>query len=88
LATRSKGGLDSLESKSRLNDQILFDAINQSNTSSSGTKICGDVGQAESLSNQLPLIIAIIIWCMGFPICLYIIRRHRQKKLAAPTEAK
>jgi len=86
LVARTKGGLDSTEIKSQLFSQIAFDAINQINLSSASPRNGGDVGQAESLSNQLPLIIAIIIWCMGFPICLYIIRRHRQKKLAAPTE--
>ena len=87
LSVRSKGGLGSFESKEYLYEQIAFDAINQINASSPVTRANGDIGQAESLSNQLPLIIAIIIWCMGFPICLYLVRRHRQK-MAASTKVK
>jgi len=77
LAARTKGGLDGAETKSQLFSQITFDAINQMNLSSASPRNGGDVGQAESLSNQLPLIIAIAIWMMGLPIGLYLIRRYR-----------
>jgi hypothetical protein len=77
LAARTKGRLDSSETKSQLFSQITFDAINQMNLSSASPRNGGDVGQAESLSNQLPLIIAIAIWMIGLPIGLYLIRRYR-----------
>lgn len=77
LVTRTKGRLDSAETKSQLFSQITFDAINQMNLSSASSRNHGDVGQSESLSNQIPLIIAFCIWIIGLPIGLYLIRRHR-----------
>jgi hypothetical protein len=77
LVRRTKGRLDSAETKSQLFSQITFDAINQMNLSSASSINRGDVGQAESLSGQLPLIIAIAIWIIGLPIGLYLIRRLR-----------
>lgn len=79
LALRTKGNLNNPEIKSQLLNQIAFDAINQINILGSGQRVLGDVGQAEPLSGLWPLIIAIAIWSMGLPICLYIIRRHRLK---------
>lgn len=80
LAARTKGGLNSLEGKTQLFDQILWDAVNQTNSSALGSGVCGDVGRAESLSSQWPLIIAVMIWLIGLPVFLYIVRRCRLKK--------
>lgn len=77
LAARTKGGLDSSETKSQLFNQIAFDAINQMNLSNSVRRTDGDIGLAESLSDQWQLIIAFAIWIIGLPIGLYLIRRHR-----------
>ena len=74
LAARTKGGLDSSETKSKLFSQIAFDAINQMNLT---RRTGGDIGQAESLSDQWQLIIAFAIWIIGLPLGLYFIRRHR-----------
>ena len=74
LSARTKGSLDSLETKSQLFSQIAFDAINQMGLTG---RTRGDVGQAESLSSQWPLIIAFAIWCVGLPVGLFLIRRHR-----------
>jgi len=76
LSARTKGS--GAESKSHLLEQIAWDAINQSNLSTSGLG-CDDIGGAESLSSQWALIIAIIIWCIGLPTFLFIIRRQRLK---------
>jgi hypothetical protein len=79
LVARTNGELGSSDTKSQLFTQIAFDAINQMNLSSSLPRNGGNVGQAEPLSGQLPLIIAIAIWIIGLPTGLYLIRRHRLK---------
>ena len=76
LAARTKGGLDSSETKSQLFNQIAFDAINRMYLTGRTGR---DIGQAESLSDQWHLIIASVVWILGLPIGLYLIRRHRVK---------
>lgn len=79
LSVRTKGNLDSIETKSQLFSQITFDAINQINQSRLTASARSDVGQAESISSQWSLIIAFVIWCIGLPVGLFLIRRHRLK---------
>lgn len=79
LAARTKGELNNAETQSELFSQIAFDVINQMNLSNLARRNSGDVGQAEPLSTQWPLIIAVAIWIIGLPIGLYLIRRHRLK---------
>jgi hypothetical protein len=77
LDARTKGRLDNSEIKSQLFSQITFDAINQMNFTSSGPRYGGDVGQAEPLSTQWPLIFAVAIWIIGLPIGLYLMRLQK-----------
>jgi len=82
LAEKSGGklGVADADAQSRFLDAIMFDAFNKSVrfTSAGGSTNQREAGSAESLSDQMALIFAIIIWLVGFPIYLFIIRRQRK----------
>ena len=80
LAERSGGKLNNPDAQSRFFDAIMFDAYNNLGrlNASDGSPYLREAGSAESLSDQVSLIFAIIIWVLGFPICLFIIRRQRK----------
>ena len=64
-------------SRSKLFEAIAFDAINQSLSINSFNGNTFDNGKAEPLSSQFGLIVAILIWLIGFPFSLYIVRKYR-----------
>ena len=64
-------------SRSKLFEAIAFDAINQSLSINSFNDNNFDNGKAEPLSSQFGLIVAILIWLIGFPFSLYIVRKYR-----------
>ena len=80
LVDRSGGKLGDANAQSRFFDAIIFDAYNNSGrlNASGGSPVGREAGSAESLSDQVALIFAIIIWVVGFPIYLFIIRRQRK----------
>jgi hypothetical protein len=73
LADRSGGKLDDADARSRFFDAIMFDTYNNS-----GRLNVREAGSAESLSDQMALIFAVLIWLVGFPIYLFVIRRQRK----------
>lgn len=89
LFERSGGKLGDIDAQSRLFDAIVFDAFNNSGqlASSVGSPNQREAGLAEPLSDQMALILAVIIWMVGFPIYLFIIRRQRKHLIvSAKTE--
>ena len=70
---------DNSLNRSRLFEAIVFDAINQSLNINSYNGNSYDNGKAEPLSNQFSLIVAILIWLIGFPISLYLVRKYRKQ---------
>lgn len=88
LVERSGGKLGDADAQSRFFDAIMFDAYNNSGRLNAGyIQSAREVGSAESLSNQMPLILAVIIWLVGFPIYLFLIRRQRERLIvSAKTE--
>lgn len=79
LAKRSGGKSDDANDQSRLFDAIAFDAYNQLGLfpAPGGSQSGREAGAAEPLSDQWSLIVAVIIWLVGFPLYLFIIRRQR-----------
>jgi hypothetical protein len=76
----SGGKLGDAEAQSKFFDAIMVDAFKNSDrlNASRGSPDLREAGSAESLSDQVALIFAIIIWVVGFPIYLFIIRRQRK----------
>jgi len=85
LVERSGGKLGDADAQSKFFDAIMFEAFNNSGrfTASSGGANLRDVGSAETLSDQVALILAVVIWLVGFPIYLFIIRRQRKHLLVS-----
>jgi len=81
LLKRSGRSLGSPSEVSQLLENIAFDAINQLNISgvSRSSRSYGDVGLAEPLESQWPLIFAVMIWIIGLPIFLLVVRLNRLK---------
>jgi len=81
LLKSSSGGLDGPKNIPQLLENITFDAINQLNISSIGrkSKSYGDIGLAEPLESQWLLIFSVMIWIIGLPIFLYVVRHNRLK---------
>ena len=80
LADRSGGKLGNADAESRFFDAIMFDAYNNLGrlNASGGSPNVREAGSAESLSDQMALIFAILIWLVSFPIYLFTIRRQRK----------
>jgi hypothetical protein len=81
LAEHSGGKLGDAEAQSKFFDAIMFDAFNNSGrlTSAGGSTRPREAGSAEPLTDQMALILAVIIWLVGFPIYLFITRRQRRQ---------
>ena len=75
----NKNQNDNSLNRSILFEAIAFDAINQSLSFNSYNGNSSDNGKAEPLSNQFSLIVSILIWLIGLPISLYIIRKYRKQ---------
>lgn len=58
-------------------EAILFESYNKSGPVSSGAQV-GDKGKAEPLSDQFYLLITLVIWVIGFPVFLLILRARRR----------
>lgn len=80
LAEKNVGKLTNLNEVSKLFDAIAFDTYNNAGRIQQvikGSQNERPIGAAEPLSEQVSLIFAILIWLIGFPIFLFIIRRQR-----------
>jgi len=89
LIERSGGKLGDADARSKFFEAIMFDAYNNSGRLNASGYIpnAREVGSAEPLSDQIQLILAVIIWLVGFPIYLFLIRRQRKHLiLSAKTE--
>ena len=89
LVERSGGKIGDADAQSIFFDAIMFDAYNNSGrlNASGGSSKAREVGSAESLSDQTTLILAVLIWLVGFPIYLFITRRQRNHLIvSAKTE--
>lgn len=73
------GSINSPLDISRLFESIAFDAYNQMGLSSrlDNSKKMREIGGSEALSDQFFLIAAVLIWLVGLPIFLYVIRKRR-----------
>jgi hypothetical protein len=85
LVERSGGKLGDVDAQSKFFDAIMFDAFNNSGrlTSAGGITSQREIGSAESLTDQMTLILAVIIWLVGFPMYLFITRRQRRQLIVS-----
>lgn len=73
------GSMNSPAVVSRLFESISFDAYNQMGYSnrSVNSQSMREVGGSEALSDQASLIAAVLIWLVGLPIFLFVVRKRR-----------
>jgi hypothetical protein len=85
LAERSGANPEDPVATAKLFDTIAFDALNQSSQSPiSGSSDTGKlVGTSELFSDQLALFMAVLIWLVGFPVFLYLVRRQKLEQANA-----
>jgi hypothetical protein len=80
LTERLNGKTDDTAKTEHLFDAIAFDAYNQAGRLPGGA-VGSSAGAPESVGSQAPLIVAVLIWLIGFPIFVYIVRRQRALKI-------